>query len=65
MIFPEYTIGKISVPTFPFTTSCLPIRLSLGEFRPQDDDFGIAPSEEWRTMSAPKARNHPNIRRWG
>jgi hypothetical protein len=33
--------------------------------RPEDGDFGVAPSEEWRTMSAVKARNRPNIRRWG
>jgi hypothetical protein len=33
--------------------------------RPQDADFGIAPSEEWRLMSAVRREINPNIRRWG
>jgi hypothetical protein len=43
----------------------LPKMVSLGGFRPEDDDFGIAPSEEWRTMSALKREIVPNIRHWG
>jgi hypothetical protein len=33
--------------------------------RPQGVDFGLAPSEEWRAMSASKREIVPNIRRWG